>query len=143
MDELPRVSGQCRICLADESAPSLINPCACMASVHPACLVRWQQAQRSDGERCEVCLAAWAVPLPPEQRPSWVRSVTTNPRYPQADAAALPPPLRAALSARLVVGAIIAQSPARAAESAAALPTPGGPRLSMVQALMAIRGMQQ
>lgn len=112
--------GQCRFCLGEEAAAALVAPCACDGSVrlvHPACLARWQRRQAAGVQHCEVCSAPWARPFDDAARELWLRRVLADARHEALDAAALGPEAQAAARAQLRVGALIVQTPLRAAQT--------------------------
>ena len=137
-DAVPRVAGQCRFCLHEESAAVLVAPCGCegtAVAVHPTCLVRWQQA-RPDRAACEVCRQPWRLPLPPTLRKCWVRNMETNLRYQHTDAGTVTAELRVRLLQRMRVGTLIVQTPRRAAEAEGA---PAASQRDIVGMLLAMR----
>ena len=70
--ELPveAISHTCRMCLAEDSASSMVAPCSCTGSqryVHESCLRRWQSVLAEGrvnvgrGKTCSVCRVDFAL----------------------------------------------------------------------------------
>ena len=64
------ISHTCRMCLAEDSASSMVAPCSCTGSqryVHESCLRRWQSVLAEGrvnvgrGKTCSVCRVDFAL----------------------------------------------------------------------------------
>ena len=106
------------------------GPCLCSAPVHRSCLIRWQrqrQQNRNDPwmpsaslaseDVCEICRAPWSIPLTQLQRECWVRSAQTSTSYLGLPEGILEPSVELDLLSSMQVGALVVQSPIRAANN--------------------------
>lgn len=125
MAATPPPEAVCRYCFEGADEGELLSPCMCKGNqrwVHAVCLIKWQRRQGRGTTSCEVCMAPWTILLDALDREVFVRSVRTNPRYPDVlgeNEGGLDAEAQAQFLTLMAPGTLILQTPAKAREHGA------------------------